>query len=212
MHFENVIILYPILIFSIIIHEIAHGWVAERFGDDTARVMGRLTFNPIPHMDIIGTVVLPIMGLLYPGGFLFGWAKPVPVNPYRLNNPKKDMMWVGLAGPASNVMLALTAAFVMWLLRNYTAFPSWFDTSAHTLLFIVLEINIVLFIFNLIPVPPLDGSRIVAAILPPALAYRYAQLENYGIILVLILFATGIVTAILGPIINFLIFFLSGSR
>jgi Zn-dependent protease len=214
MHFidfiQKVVIIYPILLFSIIIHEMSHGWMAERFGDDTARVMGRLTFNPMPHIDVLGTVVLPIIGLWT--GFLFGWAKPVPVNPYRLNNPKRDMMWVGLAGPASNVLLALAAAFLMWFFRSYDIFPAWLASSVNTLSFIILEINIFLFIFNLIPVPPLDGSRVVTAILPPALAYRYASLENYGMVIVLLLFMTGIVTSVLSPIINFLIFFLSGGK
>jgi len=210
MHFENVIILYPILLFSIIIHEVAHGWMAERFGDDTARVMGRLTFNPIPHIDIVGTVILPILGLLYPGGFLFGWAKPVPVNPYRLNDPKRDMMWVGLAGPASNIILALFAAAFMWALRNYNFLPQTIGSAVYTLASVLLQLNVVLFIFNLFPVPPLDGSRIVAAILPPPLAYRYAQLEQYGFIIVLVLFATGVMSMILGPVVMFFVNLLTG--
>jgi Zn-dependent protease len=206
-----IIILVPILMFSVILHEVAHGWVAERFGDDTARVMGRLTFNPIPHIDIVGTLVLPALCIITHAP-IFGWAKPVPVNPYRLNNPKKDMLWVGLAGPASNVALALVAAAAMWAIRSYPVLPAGLASSMHDLFFLVLELNVILCIFNLIPVPPLDGSRVVMALLPPELGYRYAQLENYGIIIVLVLFSTGIITALMGPIVNFVIFYLSGGR
>lgn len=205
------IILLPILLFSVILHEVAHGWVAERFGDDTARVMGRLTFNPIPHIDIVGTLVLPALAI-FTGAPIFGWAKPVPVNPYRLNDPKMDMMWVGLAGPFSNVALALLASGVMWFLRTYPVLPLGLAASMHDLSFLVLELNVVLFVFNLIPVPPLDGSRVVAALLPPELAYRYAQLESYGIVIVLVLFSTGIITALMGPVVNYAVYFLSGGR
>ena len=200
-----------VILFSVIIHEVSHGWVAELCGDDTARSMGRLTLNPLPHIDIVGTVLLPAI-LIYTHGPIFGWAKPVPVNPYRLNDPKRDMMWVGLAGPASNVILALAAAFVMWFIRSYPIFPEAVHDSLLPLAFVVLQLNVMLFVINLIPVPPLDGSRVVTALLPPQLAFRYARLETYGIALVLILFMTGIVTAIFGPVINFLVFFLSGGK
>ncbi len=200
-----------IILFSVIIHEVAHGWMAERFGDDTARSMGRLTLNPLPHIDLIGTLLLPAI-LIYSHAPIIGWAKPVPVNPYRLNTPKSDMMWVGIAGPASNVALALAAAGTMWFLRNYNILPPNFALTLNDLAYVLLQINVMLFVFNLIPVPPLDGSRVVTALLPSELAYRYAQLENYGIIIVFALFMTGVISRVLGPFINLIVFFMSGGR
>ncbi|MCB4790562.1 MAG: site-2 protease family protein [Elusimicrobia bacterium] len=200
----------PILLFSIIVHEYAHGWMAERFGDDTARVMGRLTFNPIPHIDLFGTILLPALALMT-GAPVFGWAKPVPVNPYRLNNPDKDMIWVSLAGPLSNLGLAVIAAFMMWAIRTFQFMPHFFSVSVYELLRLVLVINVLLPVFNLVPIPPLDGSKVLMGLLPSNLAYRYAEIENYGFFIIIILLSSGIFWRFLGPIINFLIVSLGGS-
>lgn len=210
MNWEFVVIVYPILLFSIVIHEVAHGWMAEKFGDDTARAMGRLTLNPLPHMDIIGTVILPIMGLLYPTGFMFGWAKPVPVNPYRLNDSKKDMLWVGFAGPLSNMLLAFLSSVLMTLLILFKIIP---DNPGNILIIffkLVIQLNIVLFVFNLLPVPPLDGSRIVMSLLPYNLAYKYAQLEQYGFIIIIGLLVSGVLNYPLSLILAFFMGLMTG--
>lgn len=204
----NFLIQLPVLLFSVIFHEYAHGWMAEKRGDDTARLMGRLTFNPIPHIDLFGTILLPGLALLI-GAPVFGWAKPVPINPYRLNDPVRDMVWVSFAGPASNMLLALAAAFVMWVLRFYGLLGSFTISSVYLICMMLLQINIVLLVLNLVPVPPLDGSRIVAGLLPRDLAFRYSQLEPYGFFIILLLLSSGILWRFMGPIINFLVYTLS---
>jgi Zn-dependent protease len=205
----NLLIQLPILLFSVILHEFAHGWMAEKHGDDTARIMGRLTFNPIPHIDMFGTIILPLLAVIS-GAPVFGWAKPVPVNPYRLNNPQRDMVWVSLAGPGSNILLAVLAGFGMWFVRSFQILPPILGLSVHELLRIVLFINIILPVFNLFPVPPLDGSRVVSGILPSNLAYKYNKLEPYGFFIIIILLSSGFLWGILGPIVNFLITALGG--
>ncbi|OGS22494.1 MAG: hypothetical protein A2314_08335 [Elusimicrobia bacterium RIFOXYB2_FULL_50_12] len=203
------IIQLPVLLFSVILHEYAHGWMAERHGDDTARIMGRLTFNPIPHIDVFGTIILPVLAVMT-GAPIFGWAKPVPVNPYRLNDPHRDMIWVSLAGPGANILLALLASLAMWLLRSYPAFPPIIGISLYDLLKLILVINIILPVFNLFPVPPLDGSKVLMGILPRDLAYKYSQLEPYGFFIIIILLYMGVFWRILGPIVNYLITLLGG--
>lgn len=204
-----IVIYITVLLFSVILHEVSHGWMAERFGDDTARVMGRLTFNPIPHIDIIGTIVLPALLLLNHVPPI-GWAKPVPVNPYHLNNPKRDMMWVGLAGPMSNVGLAVVSAILLWFIRSFPVLPEGFASALYDLASLALQVNVWLCLFNLVPVPPLDGSRVVMGLLPHELAYRYAQTERYGFIIILVLFYTGIISAVISPVANTVISALSG--
>lgn len=199
----------PILLFSVIIHEYAHGWMAERKGDDTARVMGRLTLNPVPHIDLFGTIILPL--ICYMSNFpMFGWAKPVPVNPYRLNDPKNDMVWVSLAGPLSNFALAVAAAFVMWAVRSFPVLPMESASALYQLMQYTLVINVILPVFNLFPVPPLDGSKVVMGLLPSELAYRYAGLERYSFLLIILLMSTNIFWILLGPVINFIVIALGG--
>ncbi|MBE0477576.1 site-2 protease family protein [Candidatus Aerophobetes bacterium] len=178
-----------ILFFSIILHEIAHGLMAERHGDPTARIMGRITLNPLPHIDPVGTVLLPaimiIMNLF--GGALpiFGWAKPVPINPRNLNDPKKDMMWIALSGPGTNFAIAVFLALVYRLF----AMP---NTLAGVVLFYGTTVNLFLAFFNLIPIPPLDGSRILSGVLPEHLSYKLAQIEPFGFIILLLLLVSGV--------------------
>lgn len=178
-----------ILFFSIIFHEIAHGLMAERRGDPTARIMGRITLNPLPHIDPIGTVLLPaimvIMNLLGSSFPIFGWAKPVPVNPRNLNNPKQDMIWVAFSGPLTNFVIAIFFA----ILYRLIAVPG---TLAGAVLFYATTINLFLAFFNLIPIPPLDGSRILSGILPEHFSFRFAQIEPFGFILLLLLLIGGI--------------------
>ncbi|MCD6472146.1 site-2 protease family protein [Candidatus Aerophobetes bacterium] len=178
-----------ILLFSIILHECAHGIMAERHGDPTARMAGRITLNPIPHLDPIGSLLLPgimiIMSLIGGPLFIFGWAKPVPIDPRNLNNPKKDMMWIGVAGPAANLGIAL---FLTLLFRIFVTSAS----IAAVILFYGITINLILAFFNLIPIPPLDGSRVLSGILSEEHNYRLSRIEPFGFIILVILLVSGV--------------------
>ena len=198
-----------VLLFSIIVHEVAHGFVAYKRGDSTAKLLGRLTLNPIYHIDIFGSIILPAI-LMLTGAPVFGWAKPVPVNMYNLKNPKRDMIFVSLAGVTANFLLAVIAGIIMFLIRSAGAEGS-FLFSVYMVMQYVIVINIVLMIFNLIPIPPLDGSRVVLFLLPRDLAQKYAKIERYGFWIILILLMTNILWKIIAPIANFLIKLLSGA-
>ena len=166
----------PIL-FAITLHEAAHGYVARHFGDMTAFQQGRISLNPIRHIDPVGTVLLPIL-TLWLGGILFGWAKPVPVNFAALRNPKKDMFWVALAGPASNLFMAFCWALIA---KIVLVFPdSYYATPLMEMAKIGININVVLMVLNLLPLPPLDGGRIAVSMLPHRQAFQLAQIEPYG--------------------------------
>ena len=189
----------PVLL-AITVHEAAHGYAAKYFGDKTAYFLGRITLNPIKHIDPVGTVVIPGMLLLLSAPFLFGWAKPVPVNFSNLNNPKKDMMWVALAGPASNLAMAIIWAIILGL------FKSSGDSYA---LFIIgmaqvgIMINLVLMLLNLLPIPPLDGGRMAVSLLPSPWSYKLASLERYGMFILIFLIVSGLLSAILLPLLRF---------
>ena len=198
-----------VLLFSIIVHEVAHGFVAYKRGDSTAKLLGRLTLNPIYHIDIFGSIILPAI-LMLTGAPVFGWAKPVPVNMYNLKNPKRDMIFVSLAGVTANFLLAVIAGIIMFLIRSAGAEGS-FLFSVYMVMQYVIVINIVLMIFNLIPIPPLDGSRVVLFLLPRDLAQKYAKIERYGFWIILILLMTNILWKIIAPVANFLIKLLSGA-
>lgn len=189
---------------GIILHEIAHGWMARRCGDHTAESMGRLTLNPIPHIDPMGLAVFGLTSLT--GSFVFGWAKPVPVDPRNFHEPRRDMMLVALAGPVTNFLLA--CAFGLCLLAAlyflpYGHFKShiWYTFMVSSLQAGVI-INFGLGWLNLIPVPPLDGSKIVAYFLPPYLAARFMQIGRYGFIILIVLLATGLLGMTLGPLVR----------
>ncbi len=191
----EILALIAILFFAVILHECAHGWVAYKLGDSTAKLAGRLTLNPLKHIDPFGTVILPGMLMLLRAmgynTFIFGWAKPVPVNFYNLRNPKRDMIWVGLAGPATNVVLAI----IFGALLKHSA-PT---AELKEVFALGVFINLLLAVFNMIPVPPLDGSRLVMGLLPNSLARPYASLEPYGILIVLLLLSSGLLNGIILP-------------
>ncbi|MCY3826680.1 MAG: site-2 protease family protein [Candidatus Dadabacteria bacterium] len=185
MNYEFLIILVPVILFSLTIHEYAHALVAYRLGDDTAKRQGRLSLNPLVHLDVLGTLLLFIVH--------FGWAKPVPVDPRNFRNPKKDMLMVAIAGPISNILTAIAAAVILKaLFENFAAIPpgSGADVAARMLVWF-MYIGIVLAVFNMIPVPPLDGSRVLYGLLPDSLAYRYARFETYGIFILFAFFLFG---------------------
>jgi Zn-dependent protease len=200
----EVLLFMPGFLFSLSFHEAAHGYVAHLRGDDTAMRAGRVTLNPIPHTDIIGTLVLPIFGLLF-GGFLFGWGKPVPVDYRNLKNLKKDAMWVALAGPTSNFILAFAFAGVIHLYIHFL--PDLLHYVRQYPLLMILEalkniliLNLALCFFNLIPIEPLDGGKILFGILPTRIGYKVEQFTaRYGMIILLILIFTGALRFILWP-------------
>ena len=183
-----------ILFFSVILHEVAHGYAAFTLGDPTARDAGRLTFNPINHMDPWGTVVLPLFLIVVRSPFLVGWAKPVPVNPYLLRDPKRGMMLVGAAGPLANISLILLSAIALRALP-FSAPPLLFDLFKYC-----CAINIILALFNLVPVPPLDGSKVVAGFLPPKIRDAYVGLERYGVFLIIGLLYLGLLDHLIIPL------------
>ena len=168
---------------AITLHEAAHGWAADRLGDDTARRLGRISFNPIRHIDPVGTIMLPGMMVLLGSPFVFGWAKPVPVAFHRLRHPKRDMVWVALAGPAINLLLAVLAALAMHPVQPWTdqLLPLWIYRNLENAIFA----NIILACFNMLPILPLDGGRVVTGLLPGRLAARYASTERYGLLIVI---------------------------
>jgi Zn-dependent protease len=180
---EALLYIIPVII-AITLHEAAHGYVARHFGDDTAAKLGRVTLNPLKHIDPVGTILLPAILLLTHAGFLFGYAKPVPVKFGALKNPKRDMIWVAAAGPAMNVLLALVSA--LGLLALVLA---GFDSHAWAvqLCLVSIQINLVLALFNLLPLPPLDGGRVMTGLLPLRLAVPYAKIERFGMLVVIAL-------------------------
>jgi len=186
------------VIFAITVHEAAHGYVARFFGDMTAHYQGRITLNPLKHIDPIGTILLPMVMMLLPGPYIFGWAKPVPVDFSRLRNPKRNMLWVAAAGPGSNLVMA-----IMWaLVYNFSNLvPAEFTMPLRLMAEAGILINVVLMVLNLLPLPPLDGGRIAVSLLPNNLAARYARIEPYGFFILLALLFTGILSQIIGPFI-----------
>ena len=168
------------LLFAITLHEAAHGWVASKLGDHTARMMGRVTLNPIKHVDPVGTILVPLALLLMPGvGFIFGWAKPVPINFRALRSQKSGMIWVALAGPGANFLMAIG-----WLILAIISLKLELFVL-YSMARVGIFLNILLAVFNLLPIPPLDGSRVISALLPGPLAYKYGQFEQYGFLILL---------------------------
>jgi len=196
----------PVL-FAITVHETAHGWVASRLGDLTAKMLGRLTLNPVRHIDPVGTILIPAVTLLV-GGFVFGFAKPVPVTYANLNKPKRDMALVALAGPAANLLMALV--WVVWIRLALFIFSDFGSIGLFMIATGVagIYINLILMLLNLIPLPPLDGGRIMSGLLPGRYAVQYDKIEPYGLIILVLLLIMGVLGRILSPFINtFLVWF-----
>jgi Zn-dependent protease len=199
--FTELIIIAPPLLLALTLHEFAHGYVAYRLGDPPARLAGRLTLNPLKHLDPVGTIAFFLIKI--------GWARPIPVNAAYFRNPRQDMLWVALAGPATNLIVAVISAIAtraLWLLMEVV--PSAQIVAAilvpfQAMLIASVWINLVLCIFNFLPIPPLDGSRILSGLLPPNLAAAYSRFEHLGFILILVLAFTGILSRIIVPIIDF---------
>jgi Zn-dependent protease len=183
------------VVFAITVHEVAHGWVAKKMGDPTADNLGRLTLNPIKHIDLLGTIILPGLLLITGTGFIFGWAKPVPVDARYFKKPLRDMAWVAAAGPLSNLLMAL-----LWALLARLGVILNVETISLPMIYMGIagiSINLVLFLINLLPIPPLDGSRILTAFLPPKLAWQYSKLERFGFMILLVLLYTKILSQLL---------------
>lgn len=199
---------FPVLT-AIVFHEVAHGWVAYRLGDPTAAIMGRLTLNPIPHIDPFGTVVLPGL-LIWLGGPVFGYARPVPVNYDNLRDPKRDMIAVALAGPGANILMAVASLLVVKLIQISGGFePGSLSAYLFHISVASFRLNVMLAVFNTLPVPPLDGGRVLAGILPDAQAALVARIEPYGFLIVFFLLLTGAAGYALVPIIGWVSWFLA---
>jgi len=191
-----------IFFFALVIHECAHAWMASRCGDNTARYAGRITLNPLPHIDPIGTIIFPLLLILSRSPFIIGWAKPVPINPLNFNNPRVDLVRVGASGPLSNIGLAIVSSFLVWIF-TYLPIGEIKNSLIIVLLFSVL-INLLLAVFNLIPIPPLDGSQILSGLLPDHLVKRYEMITPYGFIILFFLLLTGLLWTIILPIVQLL--------
>ncbi|MEE8288494.1 MAG: site-2 protease family protein [Nitrosomonadaceae bacterium] len=187
------------VIFAITLHEAAHGYVAKHYGDLTAYAQGRVTLNPLRHIDPLGTIIVPLLLIAVGSHYIFGWAKPVPVNFANLRRPKRDMLWVAAAGPGANLLMAflwaLVIKFGLAMPESDLAEPMILMGKAGIL------INAILLVLNLLPLPPLDGGRIAVSLLPRRIAYRFSQIEPYGFIILLILLFTGVLGAVIGPFI-----------
>jgi len=198
MDIVSIVIILVILLFSVVLHELSHGVAADKLGDHTARYMGRLTLNPIPHLDLFGAILLPLFLFLVQSPIIFGAAKPVPVNFYNLKNPKRDMALVSLAGPLTNFALAIAFALPIRLGLLNQGMGLGFDVLVQAVV-----LNLVLGIFNLIPIPPLDGSKVLASLFSDEFTYKLLSLERYGFLLIILFLYLGLIHRVILPILDF---------
>ncbi len=199
----NILMWIVPLSMAIILHEVAHGWMAYKLGDPTAKNLGRLTLNPISHVDPVGTLLVPGMLMLSGASFLFGWAKPVPVMFNRLRNPRTDMIWVALAGPGANLIMVMFWAIVGKIVITIMPYDSTSLLFLKGMVVRGIEINLILMIFNLLPMLPLDGGRVLHGLLPRELGDKFAITERFGMFIIVALLATGVLSKILYPLVGF---------
>ena len=190
------LLLFPLFVMAVVLHEVSHGWVALHVGDRTALDAGRLTLNPLKHVDLFGTILLPVLLVVLKAPFVFGWAKPVPVDMRNFPRPRRDMLWVGAAGPATNFLLAAGAALFLRLSAGLV------HPVAVYLLKYFSVINLVLGTFNLIPIPPLDGSRVLTGLVPLNLAVRVLAFERWGVLVLMVLLYLGVLDRVVWPVVS----------
>jgi len=196
---SQLLIILPVLLFSLTIHEMAHAVTADWYGDPTARRLGRISLNPLVHLDPVGSVVLPLMAFYF-GGFIFGWAKPVPVNTANLQNHRRDFLVIAAAGPASNIVMAIGASALLGLVPGGLGAAEGTPAVLATLLLFMVQFNLILAVFNMLPIPPLDGGNVLAGLLPETLAASYDRLiRPFGFLILIVLMATGWLSRIIGP-------------
>ena len=198
------IIQFATVLFAISIHEAAHGWMANLFGDPTAKNQGRVTLNPIAHIDLVGTIIFPLL-LIAMGAPVFGWAKPVMVNPYNLRNPRRDHMFIAAAGPGSNILASISAIIIFVILKRLNVITLMNPGIIALILFYLIVINIFLAIFNLIPIPPLDGSGIIEGLLKGQALESYQKIKPFGFIILIVIIYAGFLDILARPILNFII-------
>ena len=198
MDIASLFLTFAVVLASLTVHEWAHAWTADRLGDPTARMLGRVSLNPIVHIDPVGTILLPLIGMLS-AGVIFGWAKPVPVNLNRLRHPKRDFMVIAAAGPASNIVIAMIAAAVFHGLGGWGAV-----SEMAGVLVTAVSINVLLAVFNMLPIPPLDGGNVLAGLLPDSYAGLIHTLRQYGFLILLALMVSGVLGTVVAPIAGFL--------
>lgn len=198
------VIQFAVVLFAISIHEAAHGWTANFFGDPTAKLQGRVTLNPIAHIDLVGTIIFPLL-LIAMGAPVFGWAKPVMVNPYNLRNPKRDHMFIAAAGPGSNIIASVSTIIIFIILKRLNIITLMNPGIIALILFYLIVINIFLAIFNLIPSPPLDGSGIIEGLLKGQALESYQKIKPFGFIILIVIIYAGFLDILARPILNFII-------
>jgi Zn-dependent protease len=206
-----VFIYVVVFIFSAIIHEISHGYAAHLRGDDTAKLMGRITLNPLSHLELFGSIILPALLLSLKSPIIFGWAKPVPIDYRNFKNPKLDIPLVSLAGPIANLLLALVSGFGIRFIGIFPNFEAGFGAAIQSFLYIMLIVNVVLTIINLIPIPPLDGSKVATFFMPRDIATKYMNINPFiCLIVLLLLLSSGVAWSLLYPVISFFVAIFSG--